>query len=101
MFLVDYKAVLKRLNPVCTKALEAGAALAIGRGHYEVALEHFLLALLQDERGDVVHIFKTLSVSSTPLQRGLQRNLDRRQGGNSGKPVFSPLLIRWLQDAWL
>lgn len=101
MFLVEYRALLKRLNPLCTRALEAAAGLAISRGHYEIGVEHLLLKLLEEQNGDLATLFRAAEISSTPLIRALQRGSDQRQRGNSGKPVFSPLLITWMQDAWL
>ena len=101
MFLVEYRALLKRLNPLCTRALESAAGLAISRGHYEIGVEHLLLRLLEEQSGDLAAIYRALGASSTPLVRALQRGADQRKRGNTGKPVFSPLLISWIQDAWL
>jgi len=101
MFLVEYRALLKRLNPLCTRALEAAAGLAISRGHYEIGVEHLLLKLLEEQNGDLAALYRALGASSTPLLRALQRGSEQRKRGNSGKPVFSPLLVSWLQDAWL
>lgn len=101
MFLVEYRALLKRLNPLCTRTLEAAAGLAISRGHYEIGVEHLLLKLLEEQNGDIAAAYRALGVSSTPLLRALQRGSEQRKRGNSGKPVFSPLLVSWIQDAWL
>ena len=101
MFLIDYRALLKRLNPICTRMLEAAASHAIRLTHYEIGVEHFLLKLLEEPTGDIVAIYRALNTSATPLLRSLQRGLDQRKRGNSGKPVFSPLLVSWIQDAWV
>jgi len=101
MFLVEYRALLKRLNPLCTRALEAAAGLAISRGHYEIGVEHYLLKLLEEQNGDLATVYRALAISPTPLLRALARASEQRQRGNSGKPVFSPLLVAWIQDAWL
>lgn len=101
MFLVEYRALLKRLNPLCTRALEQAASFAISRSHYEVGVEHLLLKLLEEQQGDVPALYRALNTSITPLVRALQRGVDQRQRGNSGRPVFSPLLVAWIQDAWL
>ena len=101
MFLVEYRALLKRLNPICTRALEAAASHAIRLTHYEIGVEHLLLRLLEEPTGDVVAVYRALNLSMTPLVRALQRGLEQRKRGNSGRPVFSPLLVAWLQDAWL
>lgn len=101
MFLVNYKALFKRLNSTCTKALESGASLAISRGHYEISVDHLLLRLLEDNSSDMLLVFKAQGVPYGPLIRAVNKNLDKRKSGNSGRPVFSPLLVNWIQDAWL
>ena len=101
MFLVEYRAVLKRLNPLCTRALEQAASFAIRRRHYEIGVEHLLLKLIEEQRGDVPALYRALNTSLAPLGRALQHGVDKRQRGNSGRPVFSPLLVAWIQDAWL
>lgn len=101
MLLVEYRALLKRLNPLCTRALEAAASLAISRSHYEIGVEHFLLKLLEEPNGDVATLYRSLGVSNTTLLRALHRSADQRKRGNSGRPVFSPLLVAFIQDAWL
>lgn len=101
MFLVNYRALLKRLNPTCTKALESGASLAIARGHYEITVEHMLLRLLEDKASDTHVVFKNQGVPYAALIKAVNKNLDRRKNGNTGRPVFSPLLVSWLQDGWL
>ena len=101
MFLVEYRALLKRLNPLCTKALEAAASLAISRSHFEIGVEHFLAKILEEPSGDASAIFRALSVSGTPLLRAIHRGSDQRKRGNSGRPVFSPILVSLIQDAWL
>ena len=60
-----------------------------------------LLKLVEDSQSDIVHIARALGISTTPLVRALRHGLELRRAGNTGKPVFSPLLIAWLQDAWL
>ncbi len=101
MFLVEYRALLKRLNPLCTRTLEAAASLAISGSHFEIGVEHFLAKLLEEQAGDFTAIFRSLSVSNTPLVRALRRSVEQRKRGNSGRPVFSPILFSLIQDAWL
>lgn len=78
LFLVNYQALLDHLNPVCFRALEAGAGLAISRSHAEVELDHFLLKLIEDTSSDVANILRSLGVATTPVARVLQERLDRR-----------------------
>ena len=49
----DLKGLLSRLNPYCTRALEAASGLCVNRSHYEVSIEHMLLQLMEDPQADI------------------------------------------------
>jgi len=98
---VDLRQLLRKLNPHCTRALEAGAGLCVSSGHYEVVLEHPMLRLLDDPGNDVAAILRHYEVEPARVQRALSRALERLRTGNTGRPVFSPLLVSWLEEAWL
>lgn len=101
MLSVDIKKLLARLNPICTCALEGAAGLCISRTHYEVTVEHLLARLLQEPRNDLQAILRHFSIDPTLVLLSLEQTIEGFRAGNSGKPVFSPLLIQWCQDAWL
>ena len=46
MITKDLRKLLEKLNDHTTRNLEAAAGFAIGRGHYEVSIEHLFLKLL-------------------------------------------------------
>ncbi|MCW5201731.1 hypothetical protein VU12_02195 [Desulfobulbus sp. US4] len=101
MLTVDIKSLLERLNPFCTRSLEAAAGLCMARTHYEVALEHFLTKLLEHEQSDIPLILRHYGVDLGKFIQGIDFALEEFQAGNAGKPVFSPILMEWLQEAWL
>ncbi|MGA7827840.1 MAG: type VI secretion system ATPase TssH [Geobacteraceae bacterium] len=101
MLTVDIKNLLALLNPLCTRALEAAAGLCVSRNHYEVTVEHLFAKLLEEPQGDLQLILRHFEVDPLLVQRSLERTLEAFHSGNTGKPVFSPLLIQWCQDAWL
>ena len=101
MLLADPRALLDKLNATTKRALERGAGACVTSRHYEVSPEHVLLALLDDAESDVVVVLDHLRVEAGPLRAALQRALGEQRSGNAGRPVFSPLLLEWLQDAWL
>ena len=98
---VELKALFRKLNRTLTRSIEGAAGLCVSRGHYEVTVEHLLLTLLDDPSADVQPILTHFGVNASGLQRDLQRVLERQRAGNTGRPVFSPLLLQWVQDAWL
>ncbi|MGH0034596.1 MAG: type VI secretion system ATPase TssH [Myxococcota bacterium] len=98
---VDIKHLLRKLNPQCTRALEGAAGLAVSGSHYEVSTDHVLLKLLEEADNDVVHILRHFEVEPSRVQKACSRAIGAMKSGNSGKPVFSPLLLTWFEEAFL
>jgi type VI secretion system protein VasG len=98
---VDIKSLLRRLNRHCNRYLEGAAGLCVSRGHYEVSPEHLLLKMAEDPGGDLQHILRHFEIEPAYFQKGVQHAVEDMRSGNPGKPVFSPLLLEWFQDAWL
>jgi type VI secretion system protein VasG len=101
MITVDIKALLTRMNNLCTLTLQNAAGLCVSRTHYEVSVEHFLVKLLEDPRSDVPLILQRFGLDSGRVQKALEEALEDFKTGNASKPVFSPLLLELAQDAWM
>jgi type VI secretion system protein VasG len=98
---VEIKSLLRRLNRFCSRALEGAAGLCVSRGHYEVTVEHLMLKMTEDPNGDLQAILRYFEIEPARFQKAIQRAVEEFKSGNAGKPVFSPLLLEWFQDAWL
>lgn len=98
---VDLKRLVGRLNRFCTRALEAAAGNCVSRTNYEVTVEHVLQAMLDDPNADVQQILQKFEIDPGRINKALTRDLDNLKTGNAGRPVFSPLLTTWFQQAWL
>lgn len=101
MLSVDLKPLIKKLNSYTARSLEAAAGICVSRGHYEVSIEHMLLVLVEDPGRDFQFILNRYEIDISRMQKALQTAVEDIKGGNPGKPVFSPLLIEWIQEAWL
>ncbi len=101
MITVDIKALLTILNGYCKEALEKAALQCAARSHYEITLQHWLCALLDNERSDMVLMLRSQHVSIAHLKQQLLNSLEAFPSGNSSKPSISPLIFEWVQDAWL
>jgi type VI secretion system protein VasG len=101
MVSVDIKSLLGRLNPYCTRSLEAAAGLCVSRTHYEVAVEHMLAKLLENPQADIPLILRHFDIDAGRVQKAVEQSLEEFKTGNAAKPVFSPLLMEWFQEAWL
>ena len=98
--LVDPKSIIKRLTRPCTAALEAGVVQCVNARHYEVTLEHVMLALLDNADSDIAFLVMHYDLDPARLRQTLQRSLEDLRSGNAGKPTFSPMMLEWMQDAW-
>jgi len=101
MITLDLRSLLKRLNSYCTRSLEAAAGICVSRADYEIGIEHFLLTLMEEKDRDVHLVLQHFEIDPARVERTVHRIIARGRTGNPSKPVFAPLLIEWLQDAWL
>ena len=98
---ISLTALVERLDPSCRNALVGATGECVTRTHYEVAIEHALLAMLESPDDELRTIVDAFETDWARLQLCLRRNLKARARGNTGRPVFSPFLVEWLMDAWL
>ena len=97
----NLKTLISKLNDTSRRAAERAANLCMARGHYEVDLEHLILALLEEPRSDFALLCKHFGVASSELQRDLESEISRFKNGNARTPVFSAHLPALLEHAWL
>ena len=97
----DIQGLISRLNPYCTRALEAASGLCVNRSHYEVAMEHMLLQLMEDEQADIHLILRHFEIEPSEWIKQLQQQIENIKDGNPGKPVFSSTLLSLIKDAWM
>lgn len=93
--------LIAKLNPTCRQAALLAANNCLARGHYEVDLEHLLLALLEEPASDVTLVLRASRVDAHALRADVERELQRLKTGNTRTPVFSKHLIDLLEQAWL
>ncbi|WP_051376783.1 type VI secretion system ATPase TssH [Burkholderia sp. WSM2232] len=101
MIKIELKPLFSRLNDYCRRSLEDAAGLALSRGHYEISIEHLLSKLLDDPHADAALIVNQLDIDVGRLRAQVDAQINALRTGNGGRPVFSPLLAEWVQDAWV
>ena len=106
MQLVDTKAIVKRLTKNCTSALEAAIGQCVNARHYEVTLEHLLLALLDDANSDIAFLVSHYDLDPSHLREYTDLAAFRALVTGSGLeivalerrllwfPLLDPLLFR-------
>ncbi|MGN6653406.1 type VI secretion system ATPase TssH [Trinickia sp.] len=95
------KTLIAKLDTLCLNAATRAASLCLARGHYEVDLEHLLLALIEDNTSDLSVVLRASGLSAEVLRTDLERELERFKTGNTRTPVFSQHLISLFEQAWL
>ena len=101
MITMNLGALVAALEDSCRDALEGAASACMARGGYEIGIEDYMdqLLPLPGMQDVLVQFGKNGDRLAELLEKGRQR---QGQGRNtSGRPVFSPLLVEFLQEAYL
>ncbi|MDH4044672.1 MAG: type VI secretion system ATPase TssH, partial [Gemmatimonadota bacterium] len=93
---VNLKSLIGKLNGQARHTLEASAGLCLGRTHYDVEIEHFLMKALDATDGDCALILKHFGVDRSKLAADLAKALDKLKSGNARTPSLSPTLVKML-----
>lgn len=100
MIEIDLKKLFDKLSPLACRCLEHATSLCMTRTNYNVELEHWLFALLEERESDFVRILDSFGVDLSRLQKDLTKTLDRLRTGNAKAPAFSPDLIEITKEGW-
>jgi type VI secretion system protein VasG len=101
MAAIDLKQLVSRLNEASRRALEAAAGLTLSRTHYNVEIEHWLIALADRPDGDLALILRHYEIDPGRFTAELNRALDRMKAGNGRAPALSPEIVELAKQAWL
>ena len=101
MIQVDTKALLLRLNSYCAGMLQKAAGICVSRSHYEVGVEHLFSVLIESPESEMTLALNSFDIETSRVLKALDNTLEDFRSGNAGKPVFSPILIELVQDAWM
>ncbi|USX22634.1 type VI secretion system ATPase TssH [Oxalobacteraceae bacterium OTU3REALA1] len=98
---LNLKTLIGKLNDTTRLAATRAASICVALGQYEVEVEHLFLALLEQERCDVVLIARQCGVSIDTLEADLHHEVSQFKTGSTRTPVFSHHLPLLLENAWL
>lgn len=93
--------LVEKLSPSCKRSLESAASICHSRSQFTVEIEHWLLAMLESELGDITLICNHFSVDKNQLTDELRRGLEGFKTGNSAAPSLSPHIVNLLRQTWL
>ncbi len=105
MIQIELPRLVERLNPLCRQMLELAAARCIAQQEDEIRIEHLLYCMLDQSAGhprpsDVHQILARADIDIAKLCELLRPGRKDAMLA-TGYPVFSPLLVEWLQQSWL
>jgi type VI secretion system protein VasG len=95
------KTLIEKLGTTSRKSAERAATLCVSMQHYEVDVEHFCVALLEQASSDFVIVLQNSGVDVAQLRIQLERELNAFKSGCQRTPVFSPRIPKLLEHAWL
>ncbi len=98
---VEPRALVNRLNPTCTSALNGAVELAASGRYYEINVEHMLHGLLSIEDGDFAAILRYFRKDRLKQLAAVERSLQRMRTGNAGRPLWAENLFGWFENAWV
>ena len=76
MITKDYKLLLEKLNEYTKRSLDTAVGFCSSRTHRELSIEHLLLKLLEDGRGDVPLILSHFDIEQGKLSKELNKTLE-------------------------
>ncbi|MGM0417347.1 MAG: type VI secretion system ATPase TssH [Thermodesulfobacteriota bacterium] len=97
----DLKSLLSKLSKQAESYLHNAAGLCVSRSNYEIGSEHFFLKASEDTSGEIQTILHYFDIDPGQILGELSRTLEDFKTGNTGKPVFSPLLTDLFEKAWM
>ncbi|MDR2787833.1 MAG: type VI secretion system ATPase TssH [Candidatus Accumulibacter sp.] len=101
MISIAIRALLDHLGRQASIYLNNAAGLCVSMGHREVTVEHFFLKALEDPSSELSLLIRQGGGETARLMAAFTADVEGLSGGSASKPVFSPLLLDMLQDAWL
>ncbi|HEX8406725.1 MAG TPA: type VI secretion system ATPase TssH [Duganella sp.] len=98
---IDIRSLLSRLNPECKRAMGAAAELCVQHTHFNVEVEHFLLALLDGRAPDLTLLLPHFGVDGDAVGKQVRVVLEGFKRGNSRTPAMSPNFVPLFREAWM
>ena len=95
------RSLIGKLNRTCSRALEQAIGLCNTRSHSYVELDHWLLALLEADAGDLAFVLRQYAIDAGKVKRELETALNRLRTGARGTPGLATEILDAVQVAWV
>lgn len=97
---IELSKLIEKMDTLSKKSLEKAGLRCIGRGGNEVLVEDLLYVMLEDPKTLLRVMLAHYNIAYQEMQKVLEHGV-RQSTSESANPVFSPLLIGWLEDAYV
>ncbi|MAR90907.1 MAG: type VI secretion system ATPase TssH [Pseudomonadales bacterium] len=101
MITVNLKSLVDKMSPTLRDALEGAAGLCIGRSHYNVEVEHWLLKLLETVDTDFNLLLEKHEIDISHLNKQLTNSVEKFKSGSSRPAALSPAIVDASKNAWM
>ncbi|MCK4869707.1 MAG: type VI secretion system ATPase TssH [Gammaproteobacteria bacterium] len=95
------KTLVGKLDAVCYRALESAASICARFTHYDIEIEHWLLALLESEQAVLVKMLQASNCDLDKITHDINLSLEKLKRGNNNAPTISGRVIDLINEAWL
>ena len=95
------KTLINKLDELTRQSLEQAASLCLSRSHYNIELEHWLLALIEQDDSIFKHMLNALSIDLSTLAQDIHQRLETFKTGNDQTPAISERIVELINAAWL
>ncbi len=95
------KTLIGKLNSSCYESLERAASIAVARTHFNIELEHWLLAFLEDDQTTLFGVLSDAGCKVDQLIKDINSSLELLKIGNDRSPAISDRVVDVVNEAWL
>jgi len=92
--------LIEKMDALTKSDLENAGYRCVSRGGNEVLIEDFLYVMLENSQSVLNAVLTQYNISQQSMQEALQHGV-KVSSSESASPVLSPLLITWLEDAYI
>ncbi|MEP3478773.1 MAG: type VI secretion system ATPase TssH [Fuerstiella sp.] len=101
MAAINLKALIGKLNGVCTRSLEGAAGLCMSRTNYNVEVSHWLLKLLETSNTDIHAILSAFAIDASRVTSDCMKSIDKMKTGSSSQPLLSEQTVALAREGWI
>ncbi|MDD3597786.1 MAG: type VI secretion system ATPase TssH, partial [Sulfuricurvum sp.] len=97
---IELKKLIETLDVDTKQDLQNAAQRCIARGGGEIVIEDFLFIMLEEENSLLNGLLKHYEIAPDKMLKALQKGV-KSHSSESSSPVFSAVLIQWIEDAYI